>query len=297
MRAFHIQYASNLFVHQNSSWKHAQRLLIPRKAPFLALLGNIGNPRSQKTKDFVRWCTDTWDTVYCVPGPSELRSEERLNGLFPNLPKNLHLMDQIEERPDNSLVILGCPVWTGHASEISKIPNWSEEEQFFLAYRSPNSIGFWHEEDKEYLLDRIRSYQASHGSSVKILLLTHSVPHQTFLSTSSKPPEKYRKILLHDGNFRDLFQKNVIGCLSGAGGESTTGFLGPFQAFCGINPAFTGPSMVPNPQYRPDMTASFPLYQWPISPDPSSSNNYERSFPYFLPRPQLAITYAHSNLQ
>jgi hypothetical protein len=297
MRSYTIQYASNLFVHKNQTWKQAMRLLTAGKAENLALLGNIGNPHSQKTKDFVRWCTDNWKQVYCVPGPLELQGEDRLNGLFKNLPKNLHILDQCEKEVGDHLTLVGAPLWTGHADEIQEISQWSEAERFFLAYKPARQVGHWHDEDVEFLADRIRYYRANYGRTQKMILLTHNVPHQHFLTGDSVDRE--RQILLHDGNIRDLLGENVVGCLSGSGGGSVTGNLGWYGAFCGVNAAFTGPGMVPNRHYRPDMTASFPVGTWPSAPErkPVGSMNARVSLINFFPRPQLAVEHANPVLQ
>lgn len=295
MRSFHIQYASNLFVHLNYDWRHAKKLLTVGKAPNLALLGNIGLPRSQKTKDFIRWCSDNWDHVYCVPGPCELHHDDRLNGLFSNLPDNITILDQIEKRfENNNLVLLGCPLWTGHSEKIDNEARWSMEEKFFMAYKTPRQLNHWHDEDYMFLKTHIQQYGINYGKSQKVLLLTHNVAHASLL-----PPtiEKNRQIMLHDGNIYNLLGPNVIGCLSGAGGGSITGKVNEWGTFCGVNAAFEGPNMFPNRQYRPDMTASFPLDDWPIDPEGATSRGGRIYFPKIVPVPKLAVAYANPVLQ
>ncbi len=293
MRIFHIQYASNLFVHQNTSWKHAQKLLTVGKAPNLALLGNIGNTQSHKTKDFIRWCSDNWQHVYCVPGPCELRENDHLFGTFKKIPKNVTILDQTTCNPDPNLLMIGCPLWSSYGIQLAQT-DWSEAEQFFLAFKNPNTIKNWHEDDLEFLYDQIRSSDASYGPTQKMLLLTHHVPHRNFLP--SMPGISSRQIMLHDGNIHSLFGPNVVGCLSGAGGGSITGFHGRYKAFCGVNAAFLGPNMVPNKQYRPDLTASFPLDLYPPVAEPSPARR-RVSILDILPRPQLAVSHAYPVLQ
>lgn len=293
MKIFHIQYASNLFVHQNNSWKQAQNLLTVRKAPNLALLGNIGNTQSHKTKDFIRWCSDNWDQVYCIPGPCELRDNNHLFGLFKKIPKNVTILDQTTHKPDSRLLVLGCPLWSGYGDKLQQL-NLSESEQFFLAFKNTNTIKNWHEDDIVFLRDQIRSSDSSYGPSQKILLFTHNAPNKNFVGNLAG--EHYRQVLLHDGNIQNLFGPNVLGCLSGAGGASITGFHGRYNAFCGVNAAFQGPNMVPNKHYRPDMTASFPLDTTPPTIEESLVTN-KVSFFDILPRPQLAVSYAYPVLQ
>jgi hypothetical protein len=293
MRRFHIQYASNLFVHQNASWKHAQKLLAVRKAPNLALLGNIGNTHSEKTKDFIRWCADNWDHVYCVPGPCELREDDHLFGLFKKVPKNVTILDHTAHQRHDNLLVLGCPLWSGHANEMSRT-TWSEIEKYFLAYKPPRTIQNWHEDDVEFLHDRIKNNESSYGPSQKMLILTHHVPNRNFLP--SMPGDSTRQIMLHDANIYDLFSPNVVGCLSGAGGGSVTGFHGRYKAFCGVNAAFLGPNMVPNKSYRPDMTASFDLDVFPPAAEPSGYRS-RVSLLDILSFPKVAVAHANPVLQ
>jgi hypothetical protein len=101
----------------------------------------------------------------------------------------------------------------------------------------------------------------------------------------------HREKLLYDANISHLFTKNTVGCLSGAGGNSMTGFVGPNKTFCGVNAAFLGPSMVPNPMYRPDMTASF------TTSDPPDFE-YKPAFvkwSEYLPKPELGIARTNAN--
>jgi hypothetical protein len=229
--------------------------------------------------------------VYCVPGPCELRENDHLFGLFKKVPKNVSVLDHTAVQTDSNLLILGCPLWSGYGKKIAGYTDWSEAEQYFFSFKPANTIQNWHEDDIEFLQDRIRNSDASYGPSQKILLLTHHVPHRTFLPNN--PNEKEREILLHDGNIRDLLGPNVVGCLSGAGGGSVTGFLGRYKAFCGVNAAFTGPSMVPNRQYRPDLTASFPLDCYPPEAPEPSRGGRKVSLLNILSRPQLAVGYAN----
>lgn len=282
MRVFRLQYASNFFLHQNESWKQATSLLKVGAANHLALLGNIGIPENQKTKDFVRWCSDNWSSVYCVPGAVELQSKDRLQGLFSKIPSNVHLLDQTELSLPHNLHLLGTPVWTNYAKEIGQLTNLSEEERFFLAKKSPGQLRYWHEEDIEFLVERLRYHSAHFGRTQRIILLTHHLPDKLLLTSSRKSE---RDVYLYDGAISHLFSESVIGCLSGAGGGSVTGFVGRAKTFCGVNAAFQGLSMVPNPQYRKDMTASFSLDE-PLPPDDTVP---VIQWSKFLPKPELGI--------
>jgi hypothetical protein len=285
-RALRIQYASNLFVHKNESFKQAQYKLKVGAAENLALLGNIGHPQNQKTKDFLRWCSDNWKSVYCVPGPVELQHKDRLNGLH-TLPSNVHLLDQTEVEVPEGFHIIGAPIWSAYAKEIGQLSQWNEKEQYLMANKSPGQIRYWHEEDVEFLVDRFRYHSSSFGSLRKLILLTHHLPNSNFLKSSYSERDMY----LFDGNIAHLFTKNTMGCLSGAGGNSTSGLVGSQETFCGVNAAFFGPDMVPNPLYRREMTATF---------DSSLPPNLECkptvvNWSAYLPKPELGIATRYAN--
>lgn len=297
MNKFLIQYASNLFVHQNQTLKQSQNRLKTGICTNLALLGNIGNPRSQKTKDFVRWCSDNWDQVYCVPGPVELLDSERLNGLFPNFPNNVHILDQSEKLVNENLMLLGCPLWSGWADKIESIREWNQEERNQMANRSPGNIRYWHEDDVEYIAEKIRYNEAVFGDTRKLLLLTHNLFDARMISLGMEGHEN-RNIYLSDGKIGDLLSLSLKGILCGAGGGTHTGYYG--NAMAVVNCAFRGPNMVPNPLYRTDAIASFRTddYYGNGALAQYVRNQTLRNLSKYLPKPQLvSINHANTILQ
>ena len=66
---FKLQYASNLFV--TSHEKPLFPLFLQPSAPNLALVGNVGNPRSPFFSSFFDWASSRWDSIIYVPGPEE----------------------------------------------------------------------------------------------------------------------------------------------------------------------------------------------------------------------------------
>ena len=57
-RSFRIQYVSNLNVHKNCL-KEIIKKMNPC-ASSIALLGDIGIPNSERTKNFMKWCNMTY---------------------------------------------------------------------------------------------------------------------------------------------------------------------------------------------------------------------------------------------
>ena len=72
-KVFRMQFASNLNVHKNT-FDNSIRQLNPC-ASSLALLGDIGLPFCEKTRDFMKWCDNTYEKVYWVPGYLELSDQ------------------------------------------------------------------------------------------------------------------------------------------------------------------------------------------------------------------------------
>jgi len=65
-----IQYTSGLFV--DLFEKTVGVHFVKPCAPILVLNGNIGYPGKVQTRDFLRYCSRSWDTVFYIPGTHEL---------------------------------------------------------------------------------------------------------------------------------------------------------------------------------------------------------------------------------
>lgn len=250
MHEYLIQYTSNLFVHQNHTLAQSKYLLKTGICPNLALLGNIGSPHSQKTKDFIHWCSKNWNNVYYVPGPTEYIDSEKPDIVFSH--ENVHILDQSEKLIHPKLALVGSPLWTGWSDTIAKIPSWNEEERYFMAHRTPKQLQSWHTEDVGFIAQKLHTNDAQNRN---VILLTHTVYDLTMLRSGN---QSYRNIYLHDGRIRDLRTLQLIGVLSGAGGGSYNGTYGGHMS-AAVNCAFQGPNMVPNSQYKRDAIARFRL--------------------------------------
>lgn len=299
MSKFVIQYASNLFVHNNQNLKQSKYLLKTGICSNLALLGNIGNPQVSKTKDFILWCSDNWKNVYYVPGPTELVHATSLTELrdgFPNFPKNVHILDQSEKLISPKISLIGCPLWSGWANEIQKVSQWSEEEKFFMANRTPNHIRHWHNEDVEFIAQKLRDNDIFFPKSRNTILLTHNL-FDAYMMTPGLEGHDGRNILIHDGRIRDLITLNLKGILCGAGGGSHQGRHGTAKSY--VNCAFRGPNMVPNPMYRRDAIASFDVDEFWTGPYYQFIRNYSmKNLSKYLPKPDIVgLHYANPNMQ
>jgi hypothetical protein len=119
---FRIQFASNLRVH-NLPLKQSSQLLTPVSRN-LALLGDIGLPKCNKTRDFFKWCESMYDTIYWVPGYLEFSDyeqkkhtwQERLDAGYEsidmwNLKKTLLCSKQAFYIQESRLELLLTPLW------------------------------------------------------------------------------------------------------------------------------------------------------------------------------------------
>ncbi len=290
-----IQIASNFFVHQNYTWKQGMKLLTPGKADNLALLGNIGNPNSPKTKDFVRWCSENWKQVYCVPGALELQHRDNLYKLYPNIPSNIHILDNTEVI-NNNFTILGSPLWSRYGKKLGELGSLSERDRYFMAHKTPVQIQHYHEEDLEYINERLRYLGNSLLNRKRVILLTHWLPTKKLLAEQLQFD---RNIYLHVGDVNYILNDTIAGCISGAGGATQESFIGNHYnpiVPCYVNSAFRGPDMVPNPRYNRQMIVEF------SDQDPSAidfRNNQTDLFIAnvlkYLPKPR--VVNAYPNLQ
>lgn len=294
-----IQYASNFFVHQNYTWKQGMKHLIPKKAENLALLGNIGNPNSQKTKDFVRWCSDNWKTVYYVPGPLELQDRTTLLGFQNYISKNVHVLDNVEKQI-GEFILLGTPLWSAYGEQLGSLSSLSSHDAYFMANKTSKQITNYHEEDLEWIHERFKYANIFRRYNSKcIILMTHWLPSKVLL-TNKRNTE--RDIFLHVGNLEDHLNGNVLACLSGAGGTTATKYIGNSynpHVYCGVNAAFLGPNMVPNRNYDPEKVAEFPFPNIPPF-DPKAgaiqqTGKFVENVSKYLPRP--FVVNAYPNLQ
>lgn len=283
-----IQYASNFFLHKYQTWQQAKHLLTVGAANNLALLGNIGIPQHPNTKNFLLWCADNWESVYYVPGMIELQNKPRFNdNINYILPRNIFLADQMEIALPHHIYLICTPLFSNYGKYIHQIPQWNELEQELMAKRTPKQIQSWHEEDIEFLIERLRTHHTSFGKFRKIILLTHQVPDKQLISNLNCA----RDLFLYDGSISHLFTENVICSLSGAGGKTTNGLIGRHRTFCAVNAAFQNSLMVPNAAYRSDMVVKFILNDPPTPEWRPSFVKWSK----FLSKPELGIATANAN--
>lgn len=159
MRTWSLQYASNLFV--DIAKGSLSKRLHP-VAPTLALVGNVGQIESPATKDFLRYCSDSWKSVLLVPGPWDLSSfqgnpfykqADRLTDFTQSL-KNVSVCEQaVVDVSGSYLSVLA----TGLFSDEAFRAQTALSSQYAHLYKLPGipmsnlDVAEWHWSDKEWL--------------------------------------------------------------------------------------------------------------------------------------------------
>jgi len=174
-----IQFCSDLHLEYNQP-KEFPELLEP-VAPVLALLGDIGDPESEKLSIFLDWCCRHWSQVLYVPGnhefwrvrPGTRKTIESVLENFRALEKkyiNLKFCWRQKLYSEDGVVILATPLWSRPAEGV--IPHesehaWVDPDRSFDA----ETLSRLHEADLKWLQRELKL--ASNGT---VVVLTHYAP-------------------------------------------------------------------------------------------------------------------------
>jgi hypothetical protein len=229
-------------------------------------------------------CAATWDKVFVVPGPSEIKSvaegcnesplpfseqTERLRDLC-NGVKHLNgsnvvtFMDQTEYYySDMNIVILAAGGWSD-CRAVDTFPLESEEANTIwvadingLRHIEPGDFKKWHMDDIEWLNERLSWWQI-HRPFVRVLILTHSLCNGQLLNREL-PKEVYKRIYIDimpfDTTRQTIAHKNIHAWLCGATGSCASGFVGIMRGgvFSSVNALYATPDMkYKNPSFISD---------------------------------------------
>lgn len=121
-----LQFVSDLHLELRPKETY-ETLLEDEVAPALALLGDIATPDHPNLRAFLEWCSERWETVFYVPGVTELFPDyvvgskpadpatvgaavERLRAVCAPWP-NIHVLHRDAFFTDDGLLVLGCTFW------------------------------------------------------------------------------------------------------------------------------------------------------------------------------------------
>lgn len=130
-----FQFASNIFINHLSSCSTGfSRIVQPGRAEILCLLGDIGCPTSDITRQFINFCSKNWDKVLWVPGLLELSQKKFEHGNW-TMEESLDEINKICNNNKNVInmnnnyykngeyLFLGSPLWGIDYSRFNRIPN------------------------------------------------------------------------------------------------------------------------------------------------------------------------------
>lgn len=260
MPPFRIQFVGNLFV--DLSHDHFSKFVRPNHSPYLALLGNIGNPLNPKTSHFLEYCNQHWDRVFWVAGPHEL-GHTGGNGTHRTFRDNMDAMEKIAEgkkvdvltqngRLIDGVQVIGASLWTPvsnhRVEEKYQQPEFTTIQKFNRPL-NPIDVAEWNAEDIAFLSSRLNDEKPT-------VVLTHHLPHPSLFSPLLSV-NAHKRIGLDAANVSSLLREPCKLWLSGASGGSSVGVFGS-NTVAAVNSMFEfpkNPLADRNPFFSPELYA------------------------------------------
>ena len=260
MPPFRIQFAGNLFV--DLSHDHFSKFVRPNHSPYLALLGNIGNPHNPKTSHFLEYCAKHWNRVFWVAGPHEL-GHSGCDAYNPTFRDNMDLMESIAKpynvdvltqngRVVDGVQIVGATLWTPVSNH--RVEDKYSQPEFTTIHKfngpiSPIDLAEWNAEDVAFLSSKLTNEKPT-------VVLTHHLPHPSLYSPLLSV-KAHKRMGLDTTNVSTLLHEPCKLWLSGASGGSAVGVFGS-NTVAVVNSMYEfpkHPSADRNPFYSPEMYA------------------------------------------
>lgn len=179
-----IQYASNLLVHKLKH-KNWDSLLTPVPNSSLALLGNTGRAFCPQTEDFLKWCNSKWQTVFWIPGWSEMeplpseeqrRWNEKTSDCYSFLqsikaPRVIFCQKHIHEFKQPALTVLCTPFWNSPvALKKWNLYQFKSGNEFRVPF-TQETLARLQKDETDWIVDSINS------SNTPVVCLTHFPPY------------------------------------------------------------------------------------------------------------------------
>jgi len=162
------------------SEKSYERFTIPRQAPYLVLIGDIGYFRhAERYQTFLRRQCDVFDHVFLIPGNHEFYGVSRARGLqlasdmAKSLGGRLTVMDGDQRRVniDESTILIGCTLYSAgepdrgyYINDFHCVSDWSPQQHVMA-----------HNADKDYLERALKDIKDKRPNS-RVLIATHYAP-------------------------------------------------------------------------------------------------------------------------
>lgn len=260
MPPFRIQFAGNLFV--DLSHDHFSKFVRPNHSAYLALLGNIGNPYSPKTSQFLDYCTKHWDHVFWIAGPHELGHSGPSNS-GSTFRDNMDAMEKLAERKKidvflqgskhiDGVQVVGASLWTPVSNH--RVEDKYKQPEFTVIQKynrslDPIDISEWNAEDVAYLSSKLQTDKPT-------VVLTHHLPHPSLFSPHLSV-NAHKRMGMDTTNLSSLLREPCKLWLSGASGGSAIGVFDS-NTVAVVNSMYEypkHPSADRNPFYSPELFA------------------------------------------
>jgi hypothetical protein len=261
MPPFRIQFAGNLFV--DLSHDHFSKFIRPNHSPYLALLGNIGNPLNPKTSHFLEYCAKHWDRVFWVAGPHELGHSGCATS-HPTFRNNMDAMESIAKeykvdvltqngRLVDGVHVIGATLWTPVSNH--RVEEKYTQAEFTTIHKfngpiSPIDLAEWNAEDVAFLSAKLSQNEKP------TVVLTHHLPHPSLFSPLLSL-KAHKRMGMDTTNISTLLHEPCKLWLSGASGGSAVGVFSS-NTVAIVNSMYEfpkHPSADRNPFYSPEMYA------------------------------------------
>ena len=195
-RRLRIQYASDLHLEFHDNF--VGPALLKPVAPVLALAGDIGSPYRREYRDFLAYCSKSWDSVFVVAGNHEFYNKRLIKPIHgPHTVdqtlatirttvaafRNVHFLER--ERVDyGGVAFLGCTLWTDtsvdHDLARAAMTDYRVITADGVSAITPEQTTEWHRRDRAWLAESL-AVCADKGTPADVL--THHLPSYAFVSS------------------------------------------------------------------------------------------------------------------
>lgn len=190
-----IQYFSDIHLEKTSGFPRFKA-----RAPYLCLLGDIGNPFRDNYKDFLRYCSDLgFKRTFIIAGNHEYygnnytKTNDRIQDLCNRIPNVSFLNRSILQIDD--LIIAGSTLWSQisvntaeHLNDFNRI--YKENGKMITREDYLN----WHYQDQQWL----KNVVSSNFTNRPLVVMTHHLPSYQLIV------DKYQKWKYQDAFATEL---------------------------------------------------------------------------------------------
>jgi hypothetical protein len=221
---FRLQYLSDLHLEKTGTFPR-----LPVRAPYLALLGDIGDPTSPTYRDFLEYCSDRFRQVFVLMGNHEcydrsyVSATRAISDVCESRPNLIYLNRCLREV--DGYLLLGATLW----SEINPLTALHLRD-FTRIHRSNGALITYEDYRRWHYLDRSWLERVIPNCHHPIIVLTHHLPSMSLIA------KKYEAYPYNDAfatSLVHLIQDPVKAWLCGHSHGRVERWIN--QVYCGIN--------------------------------------------------------------